>query len=89
MDVARYWDEPKAFRPKRFLGNYPRDAFLPFSAGPRGCLGRGFAETELVAVLSLVIAKYKVEVKEEPQYAGETFEQRKTRLLKSQHSLTI
>ncbi|KAI8996609.1 cytochrome P450 [Trametes punicea] len=85
----RYWDDPEAFKPERFLGNYPRDAFLPFSAGARGCIGRRFAETESVAVLSMIISRYKVEVQEEPQFAGETFEQRKARLLKSQNSLTI
>ncbi len=31
------------FKPERFLGNYyPRDAFLPFSGGPHGCIGRGY-----------------------------------------------
>ncbi|KAI0720704.1 cytochrome P450 [Cerioporus squamosus] len=85
----RYWDEPDAFKPARFLGNYPRDAFLPFSGGPRGCVGRGFAETEGVAVLALIVSKYRVEVKDEPQFRGETLEQRRARLLKSQHSLTI
>ncbi|OSD01453.1 cytochrome P450 [Trametes coccinea BRFM310] len=85
----RYWDEPEAFKPERFLGNYHRDAFLPFSGGARGCVGRGFAETESVAVLSTIISRYKVEVLEEPQFAGETFEQRKARLLKSQQSLTV
>ena len=87
--AAHYWDEPDAFKPARFLGSYPRDAFLPFSGGPRGCIGRGFAETEGVAVLALIISKYKVEVKDEPQFRSETFDQRKARLLKSQHSLTI
>ena len=87
--TAKYWTDPDAFRPARFLGEYPRDAFLPFSGGPRGCIGRGFAETEGVAVLALIISKYRVEVKEEPQFAGETFQQRKERLLKSQYSLTI
>ncbi|KAI0739045.1 cytochrome P450 [Daedaleopsis nitida] len=85
----RYWEDPHTFKPARFLGNYPRDAFLPFSGGPRGCIGRGFAETEGVAVLSTIIARYKVEVRDEPQFAGETFEQRKARLLKSQQSVTI
>ncbi|KAI0350827.1 cytochrome P450 [Trametes cingulata] len=85
----RYWDEPEAFKPARFLGNYPRDAFLPFSGGPRGCIGRGFSETEAVAVLTMIISRYKVEVREEPQFAGESFEQRRARLLKSQHSLTV
>ncbi|KAH9899278.1 cytochrome P450 [Cubamyces lactineus] len=85
----KYWDEPEAFRPSRFLGSYPRDAFLPFSGGPRGCIGRGFSETESIAVLTLVISRYRVEVKEEPQFAGETFEQRKARLLKSKLSVTL
>lgn len=32
--VARYWEDPKTFRPSRFLEeNWPRDAFLPFSGG--------------------------------------------------------
>ena len=85
-----YWPEPWAFRPARFLGNsYDRDAFLPFGARARACIGRGFAETEGVAVLALIISKYKVEVKDEPQFLGETFDQRKARLLKSQHSLTV
>ncbi|KAI0631064.1 cytochrome P450 [Trametes polyzona] len=84
-----YWEDPEAFKPERFLGNYPRDAFLPFSGGPRRCIGRGFAETEAVAVLTMIISRYKVEVREEPQFAGETFEQRKARLFKSQHSLTV
>lgn len=105
--VARYWDDPDAFKPERFLGNYPRDAFLPFSGGPRGCIGRGcvshpfllqvheltlrprFAETEAIAVLTAIVSKYKVEVREEARFAGETFAQCKARLFKSQHSLTV
>ena len=40
-------------------------------------------------MLTMIVARYKVEVKDEPQFRGETFEQRKARLLKSQHSLTV
>ena len=29
------------FRPKRFLGEWNKDAFVPFSGGPRACIGRG------------------------------------------------
>jgi hypothetical protein len=32
---ARYWDDPHTFNPSRFLKDWPRDAFLPFSAGER------------------------------------------------------
>jgi hypothetical protein len=30
---ARYWKDPYKFDPSRFLGDWPRDAFLPFSGG--------------------------------------------------------
>ncbi|KAJ7807793.1 cytochrome P450 [Mycena leptocephala] len=28
----RYWSDPSSFKPERFLGDWPREAFLPFSA---------------------------------------------------------
>lgn len=31
--LARYWEDPETFKPARFLQEWPRDAFLPFSAG--------------------------------------------------------
>jgi cytochrome P450 len=33
MFQARFWDNPDAFKPERFLGDWPREAFLPFSQG--------------------------------------------------------
>ncbi|PCH40910.1 cytochrome P450 [Wolfiporia cocos MD-104 SS10] len=85
----RYWEDPYAFKPARFLGDWPRDAFLPFSGGARACLGRRFSETEGVAILTYIIAHFQIVVKEEPQFAGETFDQRKERLLKSRAALTL
>jgi cytochrome P450 len=38
--VAKYWDQPEEFRPERFMGDYNRDAFIPFAGGPRACIGR-------------------------------------------------
>lgn len=43
--TAKYWDDPHRFNPARFLGDWPRDAFLPFSGGVRSCLGRRYAST--------------------------------------------
>lgn len=48
-----------------------------------------FSEVESVAILVMLIAQYKVEVKDEPQYANETFEQRKERILKSRPGVTM
>jgi len=36
----KYWKDPEVFNPSRFLGDWPRDAFLAFSGGVRSCLGR-------------------------------------------------
>jgi hypothetical protein len=47
-----------------------------------------FAETEAVAVLSLFVSQFKMTIKEEPQFAAETFEQRKTRILSARIGLT-
>ncbi|KZV66717.1 cytochrome P450 [Peniophora sp. CONT] len=79
----RYWDRPDEFRPERFLGEYNKDAFLPFSGGPRACVGRRFAETEAVALLTIFISQYRVSVKEDPKYAAETHEQCRARILKT------
>ncbi|KAH8979832.1 cytochrome P450, partial [Lactarius akahatsu] len=79
---------PHAFRPERFLGEWPRNAFLPFSSGARGCLGRRFFETESVAAITVMISRYRVEVKEEPEFLGETFEQRCVRITAFDQVLT-
>ncbi|KAF5351015.1 hypothetical protein D9756_008377 [Leucocoprinus leucothites] len=86
----KYWENPYEFKPDRFLNDdWNRDAFIPFSAGPRACLGRKFAETEAVAFLTMLVLRYKITVKEEPCFANETFEKRKERLLKVVSILTL
>lgn len=43
--TEKYWDEPFQFRPERFVkGDYNKNAFIPFSAGPRACIGRRFVD---------------------------------------------
>ncbi|KAJ3514323.1 hypothetical protein NLJ89_g2441 [Agrocybe chaxingu] len=85
----RYWEDPHAFKPERFLKDWPRDAFVPFSAGARACIGRKFFETEGIAILTMLVSRYKITVKEEPQFAGETFEERKARVLANRAGLTV
>ncbi|KAH0545198.1 hypothetical protein FGG08_000652 [Glutinoglossum americanum] len=46
---------PKLYRP-------PRGAFAPFSDGPRSCVGRRFAQIEIVAVLAAVFLTHSVEL---------------------------
>lgn len=48
-----------------------------------------FFETEGIAILTMIISRYKVEVKEEPEFASETFEQRKERIFKAKRGVTL
>jgi hypothetical protein len=48
-----------------------------------------FAETESIASLTMLVSRYKISVKQEPQFVGETFEQRKERILKTIELITL
>ena len=59
----KYWDDPEAFNPDRFLGNQRKQSlqyFYPFGAGPRMCIGVGFAMYEMCLTLAYIIKKYRV-----------------------------
>jgi len=85
----KYWEDPLSFKPARFNGDWPRDAFLPFGGGARSCLGRRFAELEFIVAIVMLVRRYRIIVKDEPQFAGETFEQRKERVLRAKNGLTL
>jgi len=84
----RYWKEPHKFMPERFLGDWPKDAFISFSQGARACVGRRFAETEGIAIITMLVSRYKIEVKEEPEFVGETFEERYARVTAFRQSVS-
>lgn len=123
--VARYWKDPHKFMPERFLGDYPKEAFISFAQGPyllrftRHCKSRPrtlcrfpclhretvschgedesqsvyippsrFSETEAIAVLNSIVSRYRFEVKEEPEFAGETFKERYARVTAFEQFIT-
>ncbi|KAM9470726.1 cytochrome P450 2F2-like [Clarias gariepinus] len=57
------WKFPHDFNPLNFLndqGQFEKpEAFLPFSAGPRACLGEGLARMELFLVLVTLLHRFQ------------------------------
>ena len=61
----RLWDQPDAFCPARWQTEEgrksARDAFMPFSAGPRVCTGAAFAMVEGVLLLAMLTRAFRFE----------------------------
>jgi cytochrome P450 len=70
---AELWPEPAQFRPERFLpqakeARHPL-AYIPFGAGPRGCVGQHFAWLELQSAVAELSPKLRLEpVESTPPY---------------------
>jgi cytochrome P450 len=61
----KYWHEPDAFAPERFLPGalaVDRFAYLPFGVGPRVCIGAHFALTEATLVLAELMRSFRIEL---------------------------
>ncbi|KAF2866062.1 cytochrome P450 [Massariosphaeria phaeospora] len=65
-DPKVWGDDADTFRPGRFMnGGYeklPRNAFKAFGDGERACIGRAFAEQEMVLVVALILQNFQVEM---------------------------
>ena len=63
---ARWYDEPDAFVPERWLKDKaelpPRQAYLPFGGGPHICIGNGLAMMEAVLILATIAQQFRIAV---------------------------
>ncbi|QEE35443.1 cytochrome P450 [Octadecabacter sp. SW4] len=62
----RLWDNPDGFDPTRWATENgkqcQREAYIPFSAGPRVCTGAGFAMVEGPLILSMLLRAYRFDL---------------------------
>ena len=66
---AKYWEEPEAFRPERFMGEAAKKrkpyTYIPFGGGKRACIGGAMSQVENTLALSMLLRRFK------PEYVGD------------------
>ncbi|CAG7974547.1 unnamed protein product [Penicillium salamii] len=65
-----YFKDPNTFHPERFLGDDSfaddrREVLQPFHVGPRNCLGRNLAYSEMRLILALIIFNFDITIEDE------------------------
>uniref|UniRef100_UPI0037E94A42 cytochrome P450 4F3 n=1 Tax=Semicossyphus pulcher TaxID=241346 RepID=UPI0037E94A42 len=65
------WPNPDEFHPLRFDPTNTEErashAFIPFSSGPRNCIGQKFALAELRVVVALTLLRFRLTLGEDPE----------------------
>jgi len=82
-----YWTQPDAFMPERFLEPHKRPdkfLYLPFSVGPRVCIGKMFGLVEAVLAIATLAQRFRLSL---PQGTPITHECRLT--LRPRGALTM
>jgi cytochrome P450 len=59
-----FWEQPERFDPERFtperISRRERYAYIPFSIGPRQCIGNGFALLEASLILACIAQRFEL-----------------------------
>ena len=64
----KYWEEPEAFKPERWLGEAAKKrkpyTYVPFGGGKRACIGGAMSQVENTLALSMLLRRFR------PEYVG-------------------
>jgi cytochrome P450 len=86
--ASRYWQDPETFDPSRFAkasGKQPTPfTYLPFGAGPRGCIGGNYAMLQILMILSDLLRKYDLHLT-----PGQSIEARPMVILRPKHGIRM
>ena len=86
--APRHWQDPERFDQERFSkANEKQHApftYLPFGAGPRGCIGGNYAMLQILMILSALLRKYDFELS-----PGQTIEARAMVILRPKHGIRM
>lgn len=68
----RWFPEPEAFRPERFLSSQalPAGAYFPFGLGDRACPGTGMAMMDLAVSLAYWVSHWDIQIQGKPAPQG-------------------
>ena len=84
----RHWDNPERFDPERFTKANEKlhtpCAWLPFGAGPRGCIGGNYAMLQIFMILSTLLRKYEIQL-----VPGQTIEARPMVILRPKDGIRM
>jgi cytochrome P450 len=58
----KHWRDPEHFQPRRFAQEPAKGTWFPFGAGPRQCIGNGFATMEAELVLATLMQRLSFEL---------------------------
>jgi cytochrome P450 len=86
--APRYWQDPERFDPGRFTKTNEKlhtpSAYLPFGAGPRGCIGGNYAMLQILMILSKLLTTYDFQL-----CRDQTIEARPMVILRPKHGIRM
>ena len=86
--APRYWENPESFDPERFTKAKEKThtpfTYLPFGAGPRGCIGGNYAMLQILMILGTLLRKYDFQLA-----PGQTIEARPMVILRPKDGIRM